>query len=150
MGDGHLVEQGTHNDLLRDENGAYSRLVQSQKLREQRGAVEDSDSDTEQDTKKSILKEVPLGRKNTGRSLASEIVEQKRKDSEHNKEKGDLSLPYLFVRIGKLNREVWPNYAAGAICATSTFFFFPVWFSGLLTYHYSDRHGVPSHGYCFW
>ena len=124
MGDGRVIEQGTHNDLLRDENGAYSRLVQAQKLREQREATNDSDSDTtasERDMEKAAREEEPLGRKNTGRSLASEIIEQKRKARRDGKEGGDLGLPYLFIRMGKLNREGWWNYFFGSIFAIGIF-----------------------------
>ena len=34
MGDGALIESGTHDELLRDLDGAYARLVNAQKLRE--------------------------------------------------------------------------------------------------------------------
>jgi ATP-binding cassette subfamily B (MDR/TAP) protein 1 len=34
MGDGALIESGTHDELLRDPDGAYARLVNAQKLRE--------------------------------------------------------------------------------------------------------------------
>jgi ATP-binding cassette subfamily B (MDR/TAP) protein 1 len=71
---------------------------------------------------KTAREEVPLGRKDTSRSLASEILEQKRKASEDDKGKGDLSLPYLFLRMGKLNREGWWNYFFGTIYAISTYF----------------------------
>jgi ATP-binding cassette subfamily B (MDR/TAP) protein 1 len=35
MRDGALVESGTHDELLRDQDGAYARLVNAQKLREE-------------------------------------------------------------------------------------------------------------------
>ena len=44
MGDGCVIEQGTHNNLLRDENETYSRLVQA--LHEQCEVTNDSESDT--------------------------------------------------------------------------------------------------------
>jgi hypothetical protein len=125
MGDGCVIEQGTHNNLLRDENETYSRLVQAQKLREQREVTNDSESDTaasERDMEKAAREE-PLGRKNTGRSLASEIIEQKRKAHGDGKEGGDLGLPYLFMRMGKLNREGWWSYFFGLIFAIGTNFF---------------------------
>jgi ATP-binding cassette subfamily B (MDR/TAP) protein 1 len=36
IGDGKVVESGTHNDLLQNPNGAYTRLVNAQALREQK------------------------------------------------------------------------------------------------------------------
>lgn len=122
MGDGLVVEQGTHNELLQAD-GAYARLVQAQKLREQRPVLPDDDSaasvDEHEDMEKLAREEVPLGRKNTGRSLASDILEQKRQAAAAEKEKGDLSLFTLFIRMGKLIREQWKNYFFGAVFASS-------------------------------
>jgi len=46
MGDGLILESGTHEQLLAT-NGAYSRLVQTQRLREGReqSALKDSEDD---------------------------------------------------------------------------------------------------------
>jgi ATP-binding cassette, subfamily B (MDR/TAP), member 1 len=127
MGDGLVLEQGTHSELLKDENGPYSRLVQSQKLRE-RQTSHDSDSDTAGDGDEDMIKaeeDVPLGRKNTEHSLASDIIEQKRQEgrtAEHNNK--DHSLSYLFMRMGKINSEDWRQYLLGTIFAISKRFFF--------------------------
>jgi ATP-binding cassette subfamily B (MDR/TAP) protein 1 len=122
MGDGLVVEQGTHNELLQTD-GAYARLVQAQKLREQRPILPDDDSatsvDEPEDMEKLAREEVPLGRKNTGHSLASDILEQKRRAAADEKEKGDLSLVILFIRMGKLIRTQWNNYFFGAVFASS-------------------------------
>lgn len=122
MGDGLVVEQGTHNELLQAD-GAYARLVQAQKLREQRPILADDDSatsvDEPEDMEKLAREEVPLGRKNTGHSLASDILEQKRQAAAGEKEKGDLSLVTIFIRMGKLIRAQWKNYFFGAVFASS-------------------------------
>ncbi|KAJ7147029.1 P-loop containing nucleoside triphosphate hydrolase protein [Mycena crocata] len=124
MGDGLVLEQGSHNELLSDENGAYSKLVQAQKLRE---SQERNDTDSEEtaaqdaeDMEKAVREEVPLGRKNTGQhSLASELIEKRLE--EHKKEEGsELSIPYLFKRIGALHRAGWKRYFFGSICAILT------------------------------
>lgn len=67
---------------------------------------------------KAAREEVPLGRKNTnsGQSVASEILEQKRKAAE-GKNKDDLNLPTFFKRLAILNREGWVNYSWGALFA---------------------------------
>lgn len=133
MGDGLVLEQGTHDELLSDENGAYFRLVAAQKLREAEDA-KDSDSGTAAshedkentenvvDMEKAAREEIPLGRKNTGHSLASEIIEQRQKQG-GDVEKGyhDYGLPYLFKRMGILNREGWVKYVLGSIFACSTY-----------------------------
>lgn len=129
MGDGLILEEGTHDELLRDEKGAYSRLVAAQKLREKREIeIGDTDSaedavDEAEDMAKKAREEIPLGRKNTNRSLASEIIE-KRKQGATEEEEEDHSLPYMFYRMAKLNRAGWLNYSIGAVAACSQFFSF--------------------------
>ncbi|KDQ62305.1 hypothetical protein JAAARDRAFT_54276 [Jaapia argillacea MUCL 33604] len=127
MGDGLVLEQGTHDELLSDENGPYARLVQAQKLREarekeSRGEALDSDStaasdeQSKEDMEKAAREEVPLGRTNTGHSLASEIIKKKEAEKGSVKE-SDHSLPYLFRRMALLNRESLWRYAIGAVFA---------------------------------
>jgi ATP-binding cassette subfamily B (MDR/TAP) protein 1 len=123
MGEGVIVEQGTHQELLRDGNSAYSRLVEAQRLRERQVSSKDTDGETAasaEDMEEAAQKEVPLGRKYTGHSLASEIIEKKRQaaDAEQHKTT-NYSLPYLFMRMGKLNRDVWHKYVLGTLCAIS-------------------------------
>jgi len=62
-----------------------------------------------------VREEIPLGRKNTGtHSLASELIEKRQQ--EHKKDhEAEYSMPYLFKRIGLMNRAGWKNYAIGAI-----------------------------------
>jgi ATP-binding cassette, subfamily B (MDR/TAP), member 1 len=129
MGEGAIVDQGTHNELLRDENGPYARLVQAQKLRE-RQANPDSDGDTPangewDDKEKAAVEEEPLRRKNTGRSLGSEIIEQKRLDGDDAHKNKDYSLAYLFMRMGRINSDNWWKYVLGTTFATSMQFFRP-------------------------
>jgi ATP-binding cassette subfamily B (MDR/TAP) protein 1 len=129
MGDGLILEQGTHSELLRDENGPYSRLVAAQKLREKReDELKDSDSDTAASGEASGIEkktrdEVPLGRRNSGHSLASEIIEQRRKAEGGEKGEDDYNLSYLFMRMGKINRAGWNNYVLGFIAASCTYTF---------------------------
>ncbi|KIK80729.1 hypothetical protein PAXRUDRAFT_833366 [Paxillus rubicundulus Ve08.2h10] len=132
MGEGFVLEQGTHAELLAYENGAYSRLVHAQKLRETKDR-EDSDSDTnvaanaELDMKKAVEDEIPLGRKNTDRSIASDLIQersQRRKQKDANEQ--DYTLFYLFQRIGALNREGLWRYAVGAMFAIVTGMVYPV------------------------
>ncbi|KAF6764137.1 multidrug resistance protein 1 [Ephemerocybe angulata] len=105
MGDGLVLEQGTHNDLLAKQ-GSYAALVQAQKLPQARD-------------------EVPLGRRNTGRSLASEIIEQKRLAAGEEKEAGDLSIFTLFKRMAVLVPDQWRNYAFAGFFACITGMVFP-------------------------
>lgn len=120
MGDGLVLESGTHDDLL-STGGAYAALVQAQKLREGNQAAgrkdDDSTGDEAEDLEKAIREEVPLGRKNTSRSLASEILEQKRA-AQQLEVKSSYSLPYLFQRMGLLMKDRWLHYLCGAAAAS--------------------------------
>lgn len=126
MGDGLVLEHGNHDQLL-SRGGAYNRLVQAQKLREQESDQDTNDktygSSEKEDMEKIARDEIPLGRKNTGRSLASEIIEQKQNLSEDNKNQAVHGLFYLFMRMGHLNRESWSRYIVGFIFACSRFYF---------------------------
>lgn len=85
MGNGVILEHGTHNELLQAKNGPYARLVQAQKLRDARQKyISDDDSDKaasgeneKEDMERQPTEEVPLQRQKSGRSLASEILEQR-------------------------------------------------------------------------
>jgi len=121
MGDGLVLEQGTHNELLSHTDGPYSRLVTAQKLRDKREVdIDDSGSnangiDKAEDIETEVREVAPLERKNTTtRSLASKIIEEKRN---HAGEKKNYNLLYLFMRMGQLNRAGWVNYAFGTLAA---------------------------------
>ncbi|KAI0697870.1 P-loop containing nucleoside triphosphate hydrolase protein [Cytidiella melzeri] len=155
MGDGLVLESGTHNELLGNENGAYYRLVNAQKLREARervvnsdddstahGSNEDQAADEEEDIEKQAEKEIPLGRSNTGRSLASELIE--RRAQEQARKENDYSILYLFKRMGYINRDSWRLYLVGAIAAVLTGALYPafglVFGKGISTFSETDPH----------
>ena len=120
MGDGLVLESGTHDDLL-EADGAYSRLVQAQKLRDVAKGSDDAVSDGSWDDgemQQVAREEIPLDRKSTLPSLASEILGQRRKAAESSEARGDFSLIYLFKRIAPLIPDR-SNYFFGAIAACS-------------------------------
>jgi ATP-binding cassette subfamily B (MDR/TAP) protein 1 len=124
MGDGSVIEMGRHNELLSNENGAYTRLVTAQRLREAREGISVDDAigqssgnaiEGPSDIEKAALEEVPLGRSNTHRSLASEVLEQRKaQGSEEHKE---YSTFYLFKRMGRINKGEWKSYLLGCLFA---------------------------------
>jgi len=122
MGEGLVLESGSHRELL-GANGAYAALVQAQELREAKETAEDQRVDGEgaEDLEKAIHEEVPLGRKNTGRSLASELIEQKRIIAEASEAKVSYSLFYLFKRMGVIMKDHWSRYLIGSIAACGMF-----------------------------
>ena len=148
MGEGLVLESGTHSDLIQA-GGAYTRLVQSQKLREGRQKSEDdgdTSGDSEHGIEKENRKEITLGRKNTGRSLASEIIEQRKQTmGEEGKEK-HYDLSYLFKRMFLIVSDRWKAYFFGIVfacrtCCVLSFVYI------LFSYHVSSqRIGLP----CVW
>ena len=124
IGDGVVIEKGRHNELLSDENGPYARLVAAQKLREARelGDEDETAQISEQsvegptDIEKEALEEVPLGRTNTHRSLASEILDQRKAMTAAQREK-EYSMLYLFKRMGAINKGEWKRYLIGSLFA---------------------------------
>lgn len=128
MGDGLILESGTHSELLADETGAYYRLVEAQKLREARdksaGAdveeTEDSGSSAKHDSEEfdeKAAEEVPLGRVNTSGTTGSETLAKARLEARKTTE--DYSMTYLFRRIAAINRDQLPRYILGGIGAIS-------------------------------
>ncbi|KAG2129495.1 P-loop containing nucleoside triphosphate hydrolase protein [Suillus clintonianus] len=124
MGDGLVLEQGSHGELLADENGAYARLVQAQKLRESREGQDLESTATvngEEDMEKAALEEIPLGRQNTNRSVTSDIVNKRNEEKvKAQTNEDEYGLFYLFKRVGALNKEGRYRYAIGAIFAICT------------------------------
>lgn len=134
MGDGQVLEHGTHAQLLADPEGPYARLVQAQKLREaeQRGDDLESNSEDEGVTAKkqasaielAAEKEDPLGRADTSRSLASEILEQRRREQKSGQEK-QYGTRDMFMRMGTINKESIPLYLVGCLAAMCTGMVYP-------------------------
>ena len=133
MGGGVVVERGKHDELLSNEDGAYARLVAAQRLREARDEINVGDVvptgqepcekavECSADIEKAAMEEVPLGRRNTSRSLASEIIEQRKAEGSSKKEK-EHSMYYLFKRMGRINSEEWQQYLFGALFAIGKYF----------------------------
>ena len=143
MGDGLVLESGTHDDLL-EADGAYTRLVQAQKLRDVAKGSKDAvseDSSDDGEVEKVAHEEIPLDRKNTLQSLASEILQRKRKEAESSESRDDFSLFYLFKRMVPLIRDQWSNYSLAAVAACRKCFSTN---SGSLTDNvFSDGDGLP-------
>lgn len=128
MGDGQVLEHGTHAQLLADPEGPYARLVQAQKLREaeHRGDSEDEGADAK--TKAGAMEaaaaqEQPLGRARS-HSVASEILEQRRKEQGSVKERR-YGTRDMFKRMRTINREAVPLYITGFMAAACTGMVYP-------------------------
>ncbi|KAF9242522.1 P-loop containing nucleoside triphosphate hydrolase protein [Melanogaster broomeanus] len=129
MGDGLVLEQGTHAELLAFESGAYSRLVHTQELR-QRNDNEYSDRSGGPriyvDEEKVVEEEVRLGDKSSSPLIAPDLVQKKTQEIKSNEvNEGDYSMFYLFVRIAALNRDGLWRYVLGTIFAIMTGMVYP-------------------------
>ncbi|KAF8574055.1 ste6-like protein [Ramaria rubella] len=155
MGEGVVVEQGTHNELISRPDGAYSRLVRTQQLRERESgdSVRGGDGEGSREIhnvfaarmNKAAQDDVPLGRRETGiRSLASDILEKGAKEDRHQEKQHSLS--YLFVRMGQINRETWSMYAMGTVFAAMTGMVYPafgiVFGNTIEAFQETDRHSL--------
>jgi ATP-binding cassette subfamily B (MDR/TAP) protein 1 len=132
IGDGMVLEQGTHHELLRDPEGPYAKLVQAQKLKEIQHVEDDGEHSghhtpsgihssanaerqrermakdkVDKDIESTALEEKPLGRTNTSQSLANGAPEQRKTEG---KEYGIL---YVLKRMAQINRDSWPRYVLG-------------------------------------
>ena len=126
MGDGAVLEKGKHNELLGNRGGPYARLVAAQGLREIQGDIGDANVvlvgqepckkavTNSAEIEKASIEEVPLGSRNTSRSLGGKNIEQRKAQMLSNKEK-EYSMFYLFKRMGRINRAEWKYYLFGSI-----------------------------------
>jgi ATP-binding cassette subfamily B (MDR/TAP) protein 1 len=129
MGEGYVIESGTHDELLAM-NGTYSRLVQAQKLRDgnsEQYSAEGSEAGGGEpaDMEKAAREEIPLGRRSTRQSLASEILEQRQKaeDAKKTRDKDDVfGFFYMSVRMAALIQDEWKKYILGVTFATREFY----------------------------
>lgn len=135
MGDGELIEAGTHDELLSNPDGAYARLVNAQKLREQQPADEDEgnaapdatlgaitpggpSASNEEKTASSLRDNASVKgslTRGSGRSVASEVLSKRRRLD--NDEQSEYGILYLFSRMGKINRDDKRIYIFGALAA---------------------------------
>jgi len=127
-----MIESGKHGELLSNEDGPYARLVAAQRLREAREVIDLDGTDLVEppsekavhspaDIEKAALEEVPLGRTNTQRSLASEILEQRKVQGSGKREK-EYSMLYLFKRMGRINKGEWKSYLFGCLFSIGGYF----------------------------
>ncbi|KAL4258269.1 GTPase-activating protein [Pleurotus pulmonarius] len=124
MGGGDILEQGTHDELMRTVDGAYAKLVRTQNLRDHAEEPRDNEYDTErgsesEEKEKAEPEDINLARKNTVHSLCNELAEHQINEDD------DLSLYELLYRLALLNREGWRRYIIGIISAIMTGLIWP-------------------------
>ncbi|KAI5480306.1 ATP-binding cassette, subfamily B (MDR/TAP), member 1 [Pseudohyphozyma bogoriensis] len=142
---GHILESAmtneegsAHTRLLKNPDGAYSRLVSAQRFRE-RTEEEEEDSDeevpagatlTSEQIAEMAANEKPmfetLKRTGTGRSAASAALSEKRRADLEAGTVRPHSFPYLFRRMIQLNRGQYWAYVIGVAASICTGMVYPV------------------------
>lgn len=127
IGDGRLIESGSHDDLLQDSNSAYARLVNAQALREQQESLE-----TDEDPVPAEQRLEAISKADMAENLETFTVDGK----------SDIWIPlddvpsvsglvaktkvprertypvsYIAKRLAKINKDCGHVYAIGAIAA---------------------------------
>src|SRR6185437_15924435 len=114
MSEGGVVEVGSHDELMA-KNAAYARLVEAQKVENDRTeptSLEDMDKQID------IVPEedVNIGRivPNRATSVSSEVLKKQKEDIEANTKKVDqYSTWELLVKVGRMNRSELPLILLG-------------------------------------
>ncbi|KAI6098491.1 P-loop containing nucleoside triphosphate hydrolase protein [Pisolithus sp. B1] len=129
IGEGVVLEQGTHEDLIA-RSGPYAHFVQAQKLREAEEVQIDTDIavvSNAADKDKVVEDEVPLNCHETHNSVTSGLAcpknEEKGKGEVDEKSYG---LFHLFRRIGSLNPYGYRLYVIGTVAAMASGMVYPV------------------------
>ncbi|KAL1745562.1 P-loop containing nucleoside triphosphate hydrolase protein [Schizophyllum fasciatum] len=127
MGDGVLLEQGTHAGLLRNDDGPYARLVEAQNLKQAEDASHAIAGDGEDvivaKSASHEKRQSTMGRPSTSRSFASDMAGQNM--AGWSDERGpEYSTWALLRRMGRINRDERLYYIVGslaAICAGAAY-----------------------------
>nr|XP_020843129.1 multidrug resistance protein 1 isoform X2 [Phascolarctos cinereus] len=117
--DGVIVEQGNHNELMKQE-GVYFKLVTMQ-TRGDQGELEDAMD--EQIDEISASEPAPKGfasgslRRRSTRSSVKKSQESEKKVTEEEKKLDEDVPPVSFFRVLKMNKTEWPYFVVGTFCA---------------------------------
>uniref|UniRef100_F7E6I9 Phosphatidylcholine translocator ABCB4 n=1 Tax=Ornithorhynchus anatinus TaxID=9258 RepID=F7E6I9_ORNAN len=116
--DGVIVEQGTHDELMR-KDGVYSKLVALQMSGSHVGTESGAHA---AGRKNGIAGTVPsdassiLRRRSTHGSIRKPKAEENSLEGENDKAAADVP-PVSFLKVLKLNKTEWPYFVVGIFCA---------------------------------
>ncbi|KIO30809.1 hypothetical protein M407DRAFT_68753 [Tulasnella calospora MUT 4182] len=158
IGNGGVLEHGTHAQLLAESEGAYAQLVNAQQLKGQESDSEALGKDdkaaeglmTAAEIEATVAEEVPEALKRTGtrRSLASEVSEKKQREDIEAKD--DHSLFYLLKRMVLICHDDMRLYTLGTLGAIASGLVYPafgiVFGKAMDGFSLQDRHALRHEG----
>ncbi|KAJ7166952.1 P-loop containing nucleoside triphosphate hydrolase protein [Mycena filopes] len=141
MGDGAILEHGTHNELLADPTGVYSQLVEAQKLRDNKEdtTLDPTSASEDQHTAEAKLERgskasLESSSAGTDRPAASQVLERP----------ATLGLFDLFWKLTMLNRASWNKYLVGSVFAILNGMVYPaysvIYSKGIVAFSEPDPH----------
>ena len=122
MGEGAVLEHGTHQELLAN-GGPYAQLVEAQELREETAAQNDNDNDiaaVSSDVEKVDAEKTVPSREDSLSSVPSGLALEKSAERKWNRT-DDYTFFYLFRRIGSLARPWYTLYTLGTCSSIGKF-----------------------------
>ncbi|XP_071071286.1 phosphatidylcholine translocator ABCB4 isoform X2 [Dasypus novemcinctus] len=118
FGDGVVVEQGSHSELMKKE-GVYFKLVSMQTSGNQ---IQSEEPEVDLHDEMAATGMAPNGwksrifRNSTRKSLRNSRMHQNGLDVESNELNTDVP-PVSFLKVLKLNKTEWPYFVVGTVCA---------------------------------
>ncbi|KAJ7135203.1 P-loop containing nucleoside triphosphate hydrolase protein [Mycena crocata] len=119
MGEGSVLEHGTHNELLGRDGSVYAQLVEAQKLRD--GKEPTSTGLADGDLKLSDVHE----KQSSSVTLDDQDKEMARASAPADEPDVKIGIVKLAAKLAKLNRESWPKYIVGSVFAVFSGMVFP-------------------------
>ena len=118
MSKGEIVESGTHNELL-EVDGAYAALVTAQQLKEEETGEVDPEETSPAEVRNLEAAEAkdrePLKRMGTGRSEASQVLEDRQKQEAEAGKPKQHGIAYLLYRMIYEIKETKWYYIIGSL-----------------------------------
>ncbi|WVQ85989.1 hypothetical protein IAT38_008157 [Cryptococcus sp. DSM 104549] len=129
MGGGEILEQGTHNELLADNNGPYAQLVNAQKLAQEAAKESSQPADLDPSLAKTETDALmpALDRSTTGKSLSS-LAMGKIQDQREADAADQARLPPTLSIYKRLLKMYWVKkrfYITGAVCTMASGMVYP-------------------------